>query len=527
MPEEHHSREGLDSDDCASVAESTLVPEDAHNAHGSPIDISQVQQFISTLVTRQATSLGPVFASSEIVRESGRSAGLSEETASFITVHVKLLTRNTTNTSSSGWIFVLKGRSISVNPPPSMLMDFFTFLFRVPTFSVGQLKRARTALSFLFTSCGVPNITEHHFVQKFIKSAFQTRPPKPHLKVTWNPRIVLDHIKNLPPSSWVNIRHCARRALMLLLLSTACRKQEILLMDIRPEYMLIEENMITFSLTKPCKNFSAENPNQGFQLIHVRKNLKERDLCPYTAVYHYLKLTAYKHSSTTLFVSSLPLFAAAKSGTLLNWAKQLMEPHSTRAAATSNAYAAGLPLDTILGWARWTSSDSFVKHYHKPLLSADAATFRRQQDFLLHSRGIQPNFSDQTAVFLETGLFPIVKDKPRHKTPLTAHVITMSPHRQKAKKLLKKLCKAKRKNPSVGDFPVPKNIEVSDPLSLVSTEIPEQEPVVGLPLLDLPLEDNLEAQLDDLSAQLMISLDGMDLQGTQILPLCTFMWFVH
>ena len=438
MPEENHSREGSDSDHCASMAESTLVSQDADDAHRSPIDISQVQQFISSLVTRQATSLGPVFAGSEIVRESGRSAGLSEETASFITGHVK----HCTHKEYSRYIFKLLDfcfeRQINFREPPlSVLMDFFTFLFRIPTFSVGQLKRARTALSFLFTSCGVPNITKHHFIQKFIKSAFQTRPPKPHLKVTWNPRIVLDHIKSLPPSSWVNIPHCAQRALMLLLLSTACRKQELLLMDIRPEYMLIEENMITVSLTKPCKNLSAANPNQGFQLIHVRKNLKERDLCLYTAIYHYLKLTAYKHSSTSLFVSSLPPFAAAKSGTLLNWAKQLLEqagvntrvfkPHSTRAATTSNAFAAGLPLDMILGWARWTSADSFAKHY-KQLLSADAATFRRQQDFLLCSRGIQPNFSDQTAVFLETGLFPIVKDKPHHKTPLTSCVVTMSPH---------------------------------------------------------------------------------------------------
>ena len=235
----------------------------------------------------------------------------------------------------------------------------------------------------------------------------------------------------------------------------------------------------------------------------------------------------------------------------------------------------------ILGWARWTSADSFVKHYHKQLLSADAATFRRQQDFLLHSRGIQLNFSDQTTVFLETGLFPIMKDKPHHKTPLTARVVAMSPCQQKAKKLLQKSCKAKLKNPSVGDFPVSKNIEVSDLLSPVSTDgysdgesvqiisdsseddvplaqhqqkwrsqqpevvalpdsppsVPEQshdpppapeesnnpvstsltpetfaqEPVPEAPLLDLPLEENLEAQLDDLSAQLMISLEGMDL----------------
>ena len=63
-----------------------------------------------------------------------------------------------------------------------------------------------------------------------------------------------------------------------------------------------------------------------------------------------------------------------------------------------------------------------------------------------------------------------MKDKPHHKTPLTAHVVAMSPHQQKAKKLLQKSCKAKLKNPSIGDFPVFKNIEVSNLLSPVSTD---------------------------------------------------------
>ena len=49
--------------------------------------------------------------------------------------------------------------------------------------------------------------------------------------------------------------------------------------------------------------------------------------------------------------------------------------HTPQELQLHHAFAAGLPLDMILGWAHWTSADSFAKHYHKQLLSADAATF--------------------------------------------------------------------------------------------------------------------------------------------------------
>ena len=58
--------------------------------------------------------------------------------------------------------------------------------------------------------------------------------------------------------------------------------------------------------------------------------------------------------------------------------------------------------------------------------------------------------------------------------------------------------------------PVPE--ELNDPVS--TSHIPDtlpQEPVSEATLPDLPLEESLEAQLDDLSAQLMISLEGVDL----------------
>ena len=66
--------------------------------------------------------------------------------------------------------------------------------------------------------------------------------------------------------------------------------------------------------------------------------------------------------------------------------------------------------------------------------------------------------------------------------------------------------------PEQSHDPPPAPEESNNPVSTSLTlETFAQEPVPEAPLLDLPLEENLEAQLDDLSAQLMISLEGMDL----------------
>ena len=224
----------------------------------------------------------------------------------------------------------------------------------------------------------------------------------------------------MPPSRRLDLKTCAMKTLMLLLLATACRKRELMLMDISPQHMMIDNDVITFSLVAPCKNFVPSNPNKGFQLIYVRKNMVEPTLCPYTHVLDYMSLTKFKRASTSLFVSSNVPYKAAKAGTLLNWGKKMLQqagvdtrlfkPHSTRSSATSCLFSGGLPLDIILGWARWSSLDSFAKTYHRQLLSADSVTFRRQQDFLLRTRNVAPNFHDQTEAFLRTGLFPVVQD---------------------------------------------------------------------------------------------------------------------
>jgi hypothetical protein len=48
---------------------------------------------------------------------------------------------------------------------------------------------------------------------------------------------------------------------------------------------------------------------------------------------------------------------------------QIFKPHSTRAAATSKAKTASVPIQDILNKAGWSSSRTFDKFYHKHIVS--------------------------------------------------------------------------------------------------------------------------------------------------------------
>ena len=52
----------------------------------------------------------------------------------------------------------------------------------------------------------------------------------------------------------------------------------------------------------------------------------------------------------------------------------IFKPHSTRAAATSKAKTASVPIQEILNTAEWSSSRCFDKFYDKPVESSTIAS---------------------------------------------------------------------------------------------------------------------------------------------------------
>ncbi len=102
----------------------------------------------------------------------------------------------------------------------------------------------------------------------------------------------------------------------------------------------------------------------------------DRRLCVYTYLKVYLKRTLYwrgKHSQ--LFVCYGVESKPASRDTIKRWLNDILtdagidmerfKPHSTRAASTSAAYAAKVPVDVILRTAGWSGPSTFQRFYNK------------------------------------------------------------------------------------------------------------------------------------------------------------------
>ena len=90
------------------------------------------------------------------------------------------------------------------------------------------------------------------------------------------------------------------------------------------------------------------------------------------------------------FVACHRPYLAVSRSTISRWVKEVMAaavvdikiftPHSLRAASTSTALRANLPIDTILSTAGWSSESTFRQHYNIPVVKENFGTAVLKQD---------------------------------------------------------------------------------------------------------------------------------------------------
>ena len=103
----------------------------------------------------------------------------------------------------------------------------------------------------------------------------------------------------------------------------------------------------------------------------------DKTLCVISHMKEYLRRTKpLRGDNKKLFISFMKPHKHISRETLSHWIKTVMEaagidtsifcPHSTRAAATSKAKAACVPIQEILDTAGWSSSKTLDRFYNKP-----------------------------------------------------------------------------------------------------------------------------------------------------------------
>ena len=212
------------------------------------------------------------------------------------------------------------------------------------------------------------NLGQQPAVKKFFKALFNLRPPKPKYTETWNVNVVLQFLTTQGPNENLQLKLLSEKLVMLLALSTMARVSDLVAID--RSSIKFDEEKVSFVLAKPRKAQREGN----LHILEIRR-LSDTVLCPVDCLGFYLNLTETlrnNQNSDYLFISHTRPHKKVTANSLARWIKSLMKKsgidnsfsaHSTRSAAASKAWAAGIPVDTILKKGHWTKETIFTKFY--------------------------------------------------------------------------------------------------------------------------------------------------------------------
>lgn len=177
--------------------------------------------------------------------------------------------------------------------------------------------------------------------------------------VTLDPDIVLRQLKKMSPVRRLSLQDLTFKLVALTALLSGQRLQSLHLLDIRNT--TITKSACKFRIGDLIK---TSRPGVHQQELTLPAYAPDRRLCVVTVINEYLQRTkALRGDQICLFISYTKPHKGISRDTLSRWIKSLLTragvdmtlftPHSTRAASTSAASKAAVPLNTILGTAGW------------------------------------------------------------------------------------------------------------------------------------------------------------------------------
>ena len=156
-----------------------------------------------------------------------------------------------------------------------------------------------------------------------MKVVFQERPALPWYNVTWNPEVVLEHIKSLGPNKYLTIIQLSKKLVMLMLLLSGQRCQTLHVLDIRN--MTITSSKVIFTIGDILK---TSGPRSHLSQISFKVYAPDRKLCVHTTFRNYLERTLDKRGKVT------SLFITTKSTFITYYHKPVTELHFGDAVLT-------------------------------------------------------------------------------------------------------------------------------------------------------------------------------------------------
>lgn len=307
----------------------------------------------------------------QVVQDSLRTRGVSKKASAVILNSGRGTTQKQYQVYLKKWYSFCSKRGFDPCSVSSVkALDFLAELFE-QGLGYSALNTARSALSqVLPPQAGVP-FGELPLTKQFMKGVFQEKPSLPRYTVTWDPVLLLSFLRSQSPNGKLDLKMLTLKTVTLLTLLSAQRVQTVHFFDIR-------NISITDSIVKVSIGDKLKQTRPGYHLheLEFPAYSPDQQLCPVSVVKEYLSRTKpLRGEITTLFISFVRPCRSVSKSTISRWVKTTLglagvdltrfKPHSIRAASSSAASQASVPLATILRTAGWSSECTFAQYYQK------------------------------------------------------------------------------------------------------------------------------------------------------------------
>lgn len=235
----------------------------------------------------------------------------------------------------------------------------------------------KSALALVFTI----DARDSKFLTRYLKGIWNQKPSSPRYNTTWNPHPVLTYLEQQHPLDTLTLEQLTQKLATLLALISAHRVQT--LAAIRLKNIKTYTDHIAIYISEKIKT-SKRNRLQPVILLPFWPSKPQ--LCGASTLQYYIEKTApcrtNLHSAEYLFLTYKKPFHKATTQSLSRWIKTALNKsgvdttifsgHSTRHAATSSAYRAGVNIELIRSRAGWTeNSSAFATFYNRPLVPSE------------------------------------------------------------------------------------------------------------------------------------------------------------
>ena len=295
--------------------------------------------------------------------------GLSESAIDILMASWRPATQKEYQVYLDKWHQFCGGRGVNpLLPPVEQVIEYLVDLFQERSYST--VNTARSALSALGLKIDGLAVGTHPLVVRLLKGMHNIKPPRVRYTSTWDPDIVLRHLKSLGPNDKISLKLLTLKLCMLLALTQASRPQTLHLITINN--LLRDPEKYTFQIDGLLKH---SRPGVPIPPITVHKYPHDTSLCPYLTAREYLNRTdgfrtQGKHQ---LFLSYVKPHKAVSVDTIRRWLKLTMDmagvdttlfrAYSTRSASASKAAASNVPTELIMKTAGWSRESTFAKFY--------------------------------------------------------------------------------------------------------------------------------------------------------------------